>query len=223
MSSGSLFEPDRRFRGLDPAAFDAFSIQEKERRRRAILDGFHPALQALGDDLVERLAAAGEPPLHAHLPQLNWPKTYQPFCTWLALSHLAQGYQSAAQLNVGVHADHVAARLAWDASQVGFARFEFRARHGGLGVRLAEVAETANLEFRVYAAAPWPEGSKLVFESRSDWPGSFHETALRGVWWELGRRWELPESRDLVASPEFGKAALEVLRALLPVFDRVDD
>ena len=123
---------------------------------------------------------------------------------------------------MGVHADHVAARLAWDAAQVGFARFEFRARHGGLGARLAEVAEAGELCFRVYAAAPWPEGSRLVFESKNDWPRSFHETALRGVWWELGRRWELPESMELVASAGFGKAVLEVFRALLPVFDRVD-
>jgi hypothetical protein len=222
VSSGSLFEPDRKFRGLPAAAFEVFSIPEKERRRRAILDGFHPALEALGEDLVEGLAAPGEPPLHAHLPQLNWPKTYQPFCTWLALSHLAQGYQSAPQLNVGVHADHVAARLAWDASQVGFARFEFRARHGGLGARLAEVAAAGDLRFRVYAAAPWPEGSRLVFESPTEWAHSFDETSRRGVWWELGRRWELPASMDLAASPEFGRAVLEVFRALLPVFDRVD-
>ena len=103
-----------------------------------------------------------------------------------------------------------------------FARFEFRARHGGLGARLAEVAVAGDLSFRVYAAAPWPQGSRLVFESRSDWAGSFHETALRGVWWELGRRWELPASMELAASPEFGRAVLEVFKALLPVFDRVD-
>ena len=76
MSSGSLFEPERRFRGLPPEAFEAFLIHEKERRRRAILDGFHPALHLLGEDLIEGLAAPGEPPLHAHLPQLNWPKTW---------------------------------------------------------------------------------------------------------------------------------------------------
>ena len=121
-----LFEAGGRFRGLDLDAFEVFDIPERERRRRAIVEGFHGALSALGEDLVDTLGA----PLHAHLPRLDWPKTYQPFCTWLALSRLAHGYQGEAQLNVGVHRDHVAARYAWDASADSFGRFEFRACDG---------------------------------------------------------------------------------------------
>ena len=109
-----LFRPAPRFEGLPADAFEAFAIHDRERRRRAILAGFHPALKLLGDDLLEILGPLTPSPLHAHLPRLDWPAGYQPFCTWLAISHEAHGYQAAAQLNVGVHPDHVAVRLAWD-------------------------------------------------------------------------------------------------------------
>lgn len=210
-----LFEAGGRFRGLDLDAFEVFDIPERERRRRAIVEGFHGALSALGEDLVDTLGA----PLHAHLPRLDWPKTYQPFCTWLALSRLAHGYQGEAQLNVGVHRDHVAARYAWDASADSFGRFEFRARHGGLGETLADLARALGLRFRVYAAAPWPEGSRLVYESESDWGEAFHETARRGVWWEVGARWDLPGSEAVVGTPELGREAARIFRELEPLLD----
>ena len=63
--------------------------------------------------------------LHAHLPRLDWPRDYQPFCTWLALSHHGQGYLAGPQLNGGVHSSYVAVRLGWDTSQAPFGRFEF--------------------------------------------------------------------------------------------------
>jgi hypothetical protein len=216
-----LFRPESRFRGFDEEAFRAFAIQDRDERRRAILSGFHPALQLLSEDLLELLNPLTAVPLHAHLPRLDWPQGYQPFCTWLALSRMAHGYQAGPQLNVGVHGDHVAIRLAWDTSADGFGRFEFLCRHGGLGGDLADVATAAGLAFRVYASARWPEGSHLVFESREDWPGAFDEVKRRGVWFELGVRHELPETIDLVTSPAIGAEASRVLVALLPLYDRI--
>ena len=75
------------------------------------------------------------------------------------------------------------------------------------------------LRFRVYAAAPWPEGSRLVYESETDWGEAFHETARRGVWWEVGARWELPGSEAGVGTPELGREAARIFRELEPLLD----
>lgn len=217
-----LLPPPPRFPGLKREDFDVFALRDREPRRRAIIAAFHPQLQLLADDLLLRLNDAGPPEFHAHLPRLDWPKGYVPFCTWLALSPLPHGYQAGPQLNVGVHADHVAARLAWDTSADAFGRFEFRCRVGGLGDALAETAASTGLVFRVFAAAPWPEGSRCVFSSGTDWDASFAEVSRRGVWWELGRQWDLPESAALIASPAWSDAVAEVFLALLPLYRKID-
>ena len=216
--SNWLFRPAARFQGLPASGFAAFDVRDRDARRQAIVDAFHPALKLLGEDLVQEL---GEPALHVHLPRLDWPKGYQPFCTWLALSRQAQGYQGHAQLNVGVHRDHVGLRLGWDASADSFGRFEFLARHAHLGDAMAALAGEEGFLFRVYAAAPWPEGSRQVFASPSDWRGAFDEVRRRGVWFELGVRLELPEQLERVTSAALGSEAARVFRALRPLHTRI--
>ena len=216
-----LFDPPHDFTGLTRDGFDVFSIEQRDARRRAIIDTFHPALEALGVDLTARLAPFVKHPVHAHLPRLDWPRTYEPFATWLALSHKVQGYQDGPQLNVGVHVDHVAIRLGWDASAAGFGRFEFLCRHAGLGQALSEVAVEQGLLFRVYAAAAWPEGSRCVSETRGPVAPTFDEVRRRGVWWELGRRLELVDAIDVVASPELGSCTGQIFERLLPLYERI--
>jgi hypothetical protein len=221
-----LFEQSPRFEGLPLAGFEVFSIENRELRRQSIIDAFHPALKTLGEDLVARLEPPDETPppqmpLHVHLPRLDWPRGYQPFCTWLALSREPHGYQAGPQLNVGVHADHVAIRLGWDTHSDRFGRFEFLSRRGDLGARLVALAAEQGLRFRVYASAPWPEGSQRVFESPSDLPGSFDEVLRRGVWWELGRRYELPQAEPIVCSERLAFEAIRIFETLLPVYDRI--
>jgi len=215
-----LFDPAWRFPGFEPGAFEAFAIPEREHRRREIVARFHPALEALAEDLVERLSPDAGPRMHRHLPRLDWPPGYQPFCTWLALSAMSHGYQAGPQLNIGVHRDHVAARLAWDVAADAYGRFEVRCRHGHLGEAFERTASDNALAFRVYAAAPWPEGSRLVYQSDRDWRGAFDEAARRGVFWELGKRWDLPAAAALVATPELGRAILNVLEPLVPLCAR---
>ena len=217
-----LLRPPPRFPGFRRGDFDVFAIREREVRRRAIIEAFHPGLKLLADDALLLLNESPASPFHAHVPQLNWPKGYVPFCTWLALSSLPHGYQAGPQLNVGVHADFVAARLAWDTAADAFGRFEFRTRMAGLGEALAETAATAGLSFRVYAAAPWPEGSRCVFTSTTDWDQAFVEVARRGVWWELGRRWDLPASFEFVGTPAWSDAVRDVLLALRPLYEKID-
>lgn len=223
MDSELLFEVPFRFPGLPERGFDAFSIRDRDARRGAIIHAFHPPLRLLAEDLIERLGPHARAPLHSHLPRLDWPAGYQPFCTWLALSHQSHGYQSGPQLNVGVHADHVAARLAWDAATPGFGRFEFLCRHGGLGPVLLEVAGRERLKFRVYASARWPEGSRLVFESDTEIEAAFREVDRRGVWFEVGQRFELsdPADRAVITSAELGKRSTAIFRALLPALERL--
>jgi len=217
-----LLRPPPRFPGFRSSDFGVFSVRDREERRRAILDAFHPALKVLAEDLLPLLNEGAALPFHAHVPRLDWPKGYVPFCTWLAFSRRPHGYQAGPQLNVGVHADHVAARLAWDTTADAFGRFEFRCRAGDLGSALADAASGAGLAFRVYAAAPWPEGSRRVFESVTDWDGAFAEVARRGVWWELGKRWDVPECLGLVTQPAWSDAVADVVLALRPLYDRID-
>ena len=215
----TLFDQPSRFAGLPREGFGLFAIADRVERREAILDVIHPALRDLGEDLLERLSGPA-PAYHAHLPRLDWPRDYQPFCTWLVLSRDAHGYQSGPQLNVGVHADHVAVRLGWDTAADAFGRFEFLCRVGGLGRQLTRIAHEVGLAFRVYAAAAWPEGSRRVFESPDDLAGSFVEVRRRGVWWEVGRRYDLPERLDFVCKPELEDDVVAIFRALLPVYER---
>jgi len=216
-----LFEPPLRFGGLPTDAGGVFAIADREERRRAIVRTFHPPLQRLAEDLLERLSPLAVAPLHAHLPRLDWPRGYQPFCTWLVLSREAHGYQAGPQLNVGVHADHVALRLGWDTQATAFGRFEFLSRHGGIGEEMARLAAEHNLRFRVYAAAPWPQGSRLAFDSPTDWAGAFDEVARRGVWFEVGERHDLPGAAAWAGSPAMGRDACALFRALLPLYDRL--
>jgi hypothetical protein len=216
-----LFRPGAKFNGLSRRGFEAFGIRNHEERRREIIDAFHPDLGLLAEDLLARLNPQATEPLHHHLPRLDWPRGYQPFCTWLALSREAQGYQSGAQLNIGVHADHVSMRLGWDTSADAFGRFEFLARHGEIGKELVHTAAGLGLSFRVFTTAPWPQGSACVFESPTDIRGSFDEVQRRGVWWEIGRRREVPTELDHICSPDLGQEASTTLGALLPSYDRI--
>jgi hypothetical protein len=216
-----LFDAPRQFSGIPRESFALFDSKDRELRRRRILDEIHPALAQLGEDLLATLGTRAGAPLHAHLPRLDWPRGYEPFCTWLALSHAAHGYQAGPQLNLGVHVDHVAIRLGWDTQAPAFGRFEFLCRHGGLGRDLVERAADHAFRFRVYASAPWPRGSERVFESVDDLLGSFDATHRRGVWWELGHRFELPAEIELVASAALGAEAARLFTALLPCYERI--
>jgi hypothetical protein len=222
-----LFEPPPKFEGLPVSGFDAFAIEQRELRRRSIIDAFHPPLKILGEDLVARLESVDddpeppETPLHIHLPRLDWPRGYQPFCTWLALSREAHGYQAGAQLNIGVHVDYVAVRLGWDTASDNFGRFEFLCRRGNLGEELVAAAADLSLSFRVYGTAPLPEGSRCVFESEREIEGSFRQLEHGGVWWEIGHRYDLPQATEIICTPRLVDEAARIFAGLLPVYDRI--
>jgi hypothetical protein len=216
-----LFPPEPAFEGLPADVFEIFGVRDRDLRRRHIVERIHPPLEQLSRDLLALLAPHATRPLHAHLPRLDWPRGYQPFCTWLALSAARSGYLAGPQLNVGVHRDHVAVRLGWDTQADAFGRFEFLARHGTLRDDLRHAARAEGLRFRVYAAAPWPVGSELVLSTEDDLDAAFREARGRGVWWELGRRYDVPAELPLVASAELGREARRIFGALLPLEERI--
>jgi len=213
-------EAESRFEGLPLTRLAVFDIPDVDLRRQAIIDVFHPPLLALGSELLPRLQPLAETELHILQPRLNWPRSYKPFCTWMAISREKQGYQACGQLNVGMHRDYVAVRLGWDASVPSFGRFEFLCRYRGIGDLLRSTAEEHDLQFRVYGAAPWPVGSELVYVSKKDLAGAFADVRRHGVWFEIGRRYDIPLHEKLLASPAFGDQAAEVFESLMPVYLR---
>src|SRR5215470_12251145 len=123
---------DFRFPGFTPDDFGLFLIRDRARRREENLRQIHPQLAGMSEDILSDFRRRGIEGLHPHLPQLNWPPGYQPFCTWLALSSHPHRYQELAQLNVGVHEPFVAVRLGFDTSGFAFGRLLFLISHGDL-------------------------------------------------------------------------------------------
>jgi hypothetical protein len=211
-----------RFPGFALEDFDCFAILDRRRRRAEILSRFHPRLAALGEDLLAAFRARGITGLYPHLPQLNWPRNYEPFCTWLALSNQPHRYQRLAQLNVGVHRPYVAVRLGFDTAADEFGRFLFLLTHGDLGEILERVAVPAGLRCRVYKKAPWPEGSRAIFDSGEDFLAGVRVAERDGAnWFEVGKVLGVEDAAKELSSPGFAGTCAEILLALYPLYRRL--
>jgi hypothetical protein len=211
-----------RFPGFFPEDFAAFRIADRGRRREEILRLLHPKLAALGEDILADFRRRGIEGLHPHLPQLNWPPGYQPFCTWLALSSHPHRYQQLAQLNVGIHEPYVSVRLGFDTAGEGFGRFLFLMSHGDLPRVLDRIAIPAGLRCRVYRTAPWPEGSRAVFDSGEDFlRGVQAAERAGGNWLEVGKIFTRRDCGAALASADFAATAAGILLTLYPIFRRL--
>jgi hypothetical protein len=211
-----------RFPGFAPEDFETFRIHDRHERREEILRLIHPKLAALGADLLADFRRRGVEGLHAHLPHLSWPPGYQPFCTWLALSSQPHRYQQLAQLNVGVHGPYVSVRLGFDTAGESFGRFLFLMSHGDLHGILARIAVPAGLRCRVYRRAPWPEGSRAIFDSGGDFLRGVRTAEQEGGnWFEVGRIFTRRDHGQDLAKPEFAATAARILVTLYPIFRRL--
>ena len=211
-----------RFPGFAPGDFETFRIHDRHQRREEILRLIHPKLAALGADLLADFRHRGVEGLHAHLPHLSWPPGYQPFCTWLALSSQPHRYQQLAQLNVGVHEPYVSVRLGFDTAGESFGRFLFLMSHGDLQAVLARIAGPAGLRCRVYRRAPWPEGSRAIFDSGEDFLRGVRAAEREGGnWFEVGKIFTRQDHGRELAEPEFAATAARILATLYPVFRRL--
>jgi len=211
-----------RFPGFVAEDFLPFRIHDAAARREAILERLHPKLTALAEDILADFRRRGIEGLYPHLPQLNWPPGYEPFCTWLALSAQPHRYQRLAQLNVGVHDPFVAIRLGFDTSGETFGRFLFLMSHGDLQEVLRRIAIPAGLRCRAYCRAPWPEGSRAVFDSGEDFLEGVKAAEREGAnWFEVGRIFAREDHTAELSSPEFAATAAGILLLLYPVFRRL--
>jgi uncharacterized protein YktB (UPF0637 family) len=211
-----------RFPGFTDEDFTVFRIPERARRREEIIRLIHPKLAALGEDILADFRRRGIEGLYPHLPQLNWPPGYQPFCTWLALSTQSHRYQDLAQLNVGVHEPFVAVRLGFDTSGFAFGRLLFLMSHGDLKEVLARIAVPAGLRCRVYRRVPWPEGSRALFDSGEDFLQAVQIAEKEGAhWFEVGKTFPRESSDVLLTSSEFAATAAQTLLTLYPIFRRL--
>jgi hypothetical protein len=211
-----------RFPGFAPEDFACFLVPDHHRRREEILRILHPKLALLGEELLADFRRRGIEGLHAHLPQLNWPPGYHPFCTWLALSAQPHRYQQLAQLNVGVHEPYVSVRLGFDTAGESFGRFLFLMSHGDLSQVLSRVAVPAGLRCRVYRKAPWPEGSRAIFDSGDDFLRGVRAAEREGGnWFEVGKIFSRRDHGEELAKSEFATVAAGILMTLYPVFRRL--
>jgi hypothetical protein len=211
-----------RFPGFSPEDFSVFSIPNRVQRREEILRLIHPKLAALGEDLISEFRKRGIEGLYPHLPHLNWPPGYEPFCTWLALSSQSHRYLDLAQLNVGVHEPFVAVRLGFDTSGFAFGRLLFLLSHGDLKEVFARIASPAGLRCRVYRRAPWPEGSRAIFDSGEDFLEGVQIAEKEGAhWFEVGKIFTREGSSELLSRPEFAATAMQILLTLYPLFRRL--
>ncbi len=211
-----------RFPGFKPEDFLSFRTRDRIRRREEILECFHPKLAALGEDILADFRSRGIEGLYPHLPQLNWPRGYEPFCTWLALSVQPHRYQRLAQLNVGVHEPYVAVRLGFDTAGDAFGRFYFLMCHTDLRDLLGRIAAPAGLRCRAYRKAPWPEGSRAVFDSGEDFlDGVRAAERERANWFEVGRIFGREEHAEDLSRPQFAATAAGILLSLYPIFHRL--
>jgi hypothetical protein len=211
-----------RFPGLAPEDFSCFRVTDRHRRREEILRLLHPKLSLLGEEILSDFRRRGIEGLHSHLPLLNWPPGYEPFCTWLALSTQPHRYQQLAQLNVGVHEPYVSVRLGFDTAGETFGRFLFLMSHGDLARVLARVAVPAGLRCRVYRKAPWPEGARAIFDSGDDFLRGVKAAEREGGnWFEVGKIFTRQDHAAELASPEFAATATGILLTLYPVFRRL--
>jgi uncharacterized protein DUF1054 len=211
-----------RFPGFTQEDFTVFQIPERARRREEIIRLIHPKLGALGEDILADFRKRGIEGLHPHLPHLNWPPSYQPFCTWLALSTQSHRYQDLAQLNVGVHTPFVAVRLGFDTSGFAFGRLLFLMSHGDLKEVLTRIAVPAGLRCRVYRRVSWPEGARALYDSGDDFLKGVQIAEKEGAhWFEVGRIFPRESSEEILSSPEFAAAAAQILLTLYPLFRRL--
>ncbi len=211
-----------RFPGFAREDFETFRIADHHRRREEIIRLIHPKLALLGEDLLADFQSRGIEGLHPHLPLLNWPPRYKPFCTWLAISTQPHGYRQMAQLNVGVHEPYVSVRLGFDTAGEAFGRLLFLMSHGDLAQVLRSIAAPAGLRCRVYTPAPWPEGSRAIFDSGDDFLRGVRAAEQEGGnWFEVGRIFTRQDHGAELARPEFAATAAEILVTLYPVFRRL--
>lgn len=101
------------FTGFEQKDFDSFLIEGLDGRMKAIQERIQPKFQALGEELVDYLAAHLGNEMHIHIARHARRTVNPPNDTWVAFSHNKRGYKMTPHFQVGLWDDRLFVWLAY--------------------------------------------------------------------------------------------------------------
>ncbi len=101
------------FTGFEQKDFDSFLIEGLDGRMEAIQERIQPKFQALGEELVDYLAAHLGNEMHIHIARHARRTVNPPNDTWVAFSHNKRGYKMTPHFQVGLWDDRLFVWLAY--------------------------------------------------------------------------------------------------------------
>lgn len=101
------------FTGFEQKDFDSFLIEGLDGRMKAIQERIQPKFQALGEELVDYLAAHLGNEMHIHIARHARRTVHPPNDTWVAFSHNKRGYKMTPHFQVGLWDDRLFVWLAY--------------------------------------------------------------------------------------------------------------
>lgn len=101
------------FTGFKQKDFASFTIEGLDGRMEAIQERIQPKFQAIGEELVDYLAAHLGNEMHIHIARHARRTVNPPNDTWVAFSHNKRGYKMTPHFQVGLWDDRLFVWLAY--------------------------------------------------------------------------------------------------------------
>lgn len=101
------------FTGFEKTDFDIFFIDGLDERMAAIRTHIQPKFKAIGDALMDDMAALAGNEMYVHIAKHARRTKNPPKDTWMAFSHDKRGYKKHPHFQIGLFDDHVFLWLAY--------------------------------------------------------------------------------------------------------------
>lgn len=101
------------FTGFEKTDFDIFFIDGLDERMAAIRTHIQPKFKAIGDTLMDDMAALAGNEMYVHIAKHARRTKNPPKDTWMAFSHDKRGYKKHPHFQIGLFDDHVFLWLAY--------------------------------------------------------------------------------------------------------------
>lgn len=101
------------FTGFEKTDFDIFFIDGLDERMAAIRTHIQPKFKAIGDTLIDDMAALAGNEMYVHIAKHARRTKNPPKDTWMAFSHDKRGYKKHPHFQIGLFDDHVFLWLAY--------------------------------------------------------------------------------------------------------------
>ncbi|TCT26927.1 uncharacterized protein YktB (UPF0637 family) [Melghiribacillus thermohalophilus] len=101
------------FTGFEKTDFDIFFIDGLDERMAAIRTHIQPKFKAIGDALIDDMAALAGNEMYVHIAKHARRTKNPPKDTWMAFSHDKRGYKKHPHFQIGLFDDHVFLWLAY--------------------------------------------------------------------------------------------------------------